>query len=128
MVSNMNREITGNTYAAFTHLSCPLIDRLSIVLGLRYEQSEKDLEVHTVNKQTSDDWDAITSKIDQLKKMGATFDFGIDDEKEIQTWSPEIRHLKTDFLMKRHPERWGFVLGQVMANIPFLKFTCFPVG
>ena len=58
-----SREITGNTYAAFAHLTYPLIDRLSLVAGLRYEQSEKDLNVHTDNKQTSDDWDAITSKI-----------------------------------------------------------------
>ena len=63
MASNISREITSNTYSAFTHLTYPLTDRLSLVSGLRYEQSEKDLEVHTANKQTSDDWDAITSKI-----------------------------------------------------------------
>jgi O-methyltransferase involved in polyketide biosynthesis len=64
-----------------------------------------------------------SQKNKQLKKMGATFDFGIDDEKDIETWSPEIRHLKTDFLMKRHPGRWGFVIGRIIANIPFFKNT-----
>ena len=63
MASDISREITGNTYAAFAHLTYPLTDRLNFVSGLRYEQSEKDLDVHTNNKQTSDDWDAITSKI-----------------------------------------------------------------
>ncbi len=56
-----------------------------------------------------------------LKKMEARFDFGIDDEKKIETWHPKIRHLKTDFLMKRHPRRWGFFIGRIMANIPLIK-------
>ena len=56
-----------------------------------------------------------------MKNMEAEFVFGIDDEKEIETWHPDIRHLKTTYLVKRHPGRWGFWVGRIMSNIPVIK-------
>ena len=62
-----------------------------------------------------------SKKQDAIKKMKAKFYFGIDDEKQTESWRPRIHHLKTTLLMKRHPARWGFLVGRIMANIPPFK-------
>lgn len=61
---------------------------------------------------------------DALKKMDARFAFGINDETQIASWHSKIQHEKTALLMKRHPKRWGFWAGRIMANIPFFKNSC----
>jgi methyltransferase (TIGR00027 family) len=60
---------------------------------------------------------------DALKKMEARFKFGINDETQIADWHPNIQHVKSTAPMKRHPQRWGFLVSRVLANIPFIKNT-----
>lgn len=62
-----------------------------------------------------------SSKNDVMKNMEAEFVFGIDDELEIADWHSNIQHIKTEHLMKKYKKRWGFLIGQVLSHIPFLK-------
>ena len=48
-------------------------------------------------------------------------DTGWMDEKQIETWTPGIKHVKTQYLMKRHPKRWRFMIGRIMSHIPAIK-------
>lgn len=59
-----------------------------------------------------------------LKKMNTSFDFGIDDERRINAWHPQIQYLKSVPTLKLQPQKWGFWIGRVMANMPVLKNSC----
>ncbi|WP_084813641.1 TonB-dependent receptor [Desulfogranum japonicum] len=63
MTSVTDRDIDGNTYAVFTNLTYPLSQQFSLVGGLRYESTEKELQDHVSTKQADDSWDAITPKL-----------------------------------------------------------------
>ncbi len=56
-----------------------------------------------------------------LKDMKATFDFGINDERQIESWHPAIKHVKSVSTMRQHPKRFGFFIGQILSAIPLFK-------
>ncbi len=62
MTSVTDRDIDGNTYAVFTNLAYPLSQRFSLVGGLRYETTEKELQDHINATNADDSWEAISPK------------------------------------------------------------------
>lgn len=40
-------------------------------------------------------------------QMKARFKWGIDDIKQLESWSPHLKHVSTDYMMKLHPGKWG---------------------
>ena len=63
MAGVTDRDIDGNSYAVFAHLTYPLTRRFSLVGGLRYETEEKDFEDYINGKKTDDSWSAFTPKL-----------------------------------------------------------------
>jgi iron complex outermembrane receptor protein len=58
-----DREINSDTYAAFTHISYSLSDKIRLLGGLRYEKSDYEFDEITTGHQVNESWDAITPKI-----------------------------------------------------------------
>jgi iron complex outermembrane receptor protein len=58
-----SRDIDGDTYAAFTHLTYSLTEQLSLVGGLRYEEEESEFEDNIDNRKFDDSWSELTPKI-----------------------------------------------------------------
>ena len=58
-----DRQIDSDTYAVFTHLSYALTDKLKLLGGLRYEQSDYEFEDNNTGLKVDESWDAITPKI-----------------------------------------------------------------
>ncbi|SDU29402.1 TonB-dependent receptor [Desulfobacula phenolica] len=63
MVGVKSRSTSGDAYAVFANLTCPLIGQLSLVGGLRYEQQDQEYEDHMSNFKVDDSWDALTPRI-----------------------------------------------------------------
>ena len=61
--STNNRNIDGDTYAAFMNITYPLTQRLSVNAGLRYETEEQTLEIKTSGEHQDNSWDAFTPKL-----------------------------------------------------------------
>ena len=57
-----DRDVDGDTYAAFTHLTYPLSQRFSLIGSLRYETTEKDFQDHVNAKDANDSWEALSPK------------------------------------------------------------------
>ena len=59
---------------------------------------------------------------DTVKKTNAKFIFGIDDEKEIEKWHPNLKHQRS-YLFNEFKgwRRMGFVLTTFMSIIPAMK-------
>ncbi|ENU56983.1 class I SAM-dependent methyltransferase [Acinetobacter sp. RIT698] len=59
---------------------------------------------------------------DTVSKTKATFKFGLDDEKEIETWHPKLKHVQT-YLFNQFKgwRRMGLVLTTLMSIVPKLK-------
>jgi methyltransferase (TIGR00027 family) len=54
---------------------------------------------------------------DTVKYAKAKFQWGLDDEKEIETWTPNIRHIETQLYMNQEKSRWG-IKGFIARHIP----------
>ncbi|BBO85451.1 TonB-dependent receptor [Desulfosarcina ovata subsp. sediminis] len=63
MNSSTDREIDGDTYAAFVHVTYGLAPHINLIAGLRYEQQDQEFEDNLNDKQLDDSWDAFTPKI-----------------------------------------------------------------
>lgn len=59
---------------------------------------------------------------DAVRYAKAKFQWGIDDEKEIETWAPNIRHIETKLYMNQEKSRWG-VKGFIARRIPALLYS-----
>ena len=57
-----DRDIDGDTYAIFTHLTYPLSQRFNLIGGLRYETTEKDFQDHVNARDADDSWEAVSPK------------------------------------------------------------------
>lgn len=59
---------------------------------------------------------------DTVSKTKATFKFGLDDEKEIETWHPKLKHVQT-YLFNQFKgwRRMGLMLTTLMSIVPKLK-------
>jgi len=56
------RDTEGNTYAAFGNVTVPVTDRCNVIVGLRYEEEEKDFENHISGQKVDESWNNLTSK------------------------------------------------------------------
>lgn len=63
-----------------------------------------------------------SSMHDTVSKTNATFKFGINDEKEIEKWHPDLKHIRS-YLFNEFKgwRRMGFALSTLMSIIPVLK-------
>lgn len=59
---------------------------------------------------------------DTVSKTKATFKFGLDDEKDIETWHPKLKHVQT-YLFNQFKgwRRMGLMLTTLMSIVPKLK-------
>lgn len=59
---------------------------------------------------------------DTVSKTKATFKFGMDDEKDIETWHPKLKHVRT-YLFNQFKgwHRMGLMLTTLMSIVPKLK-------
>ena len=80
----------------------------------------KGAEIHfdILNK-----WMSTKSSLhDTVSKTNATFKSGIDDEKEIEKWHPDLKHVRTYMFNEfRGYRRMGLLLTTLMSIIPFFK-------
>ena len=63
MASVTDRDIEGDTYAAFANVTYGLTRHLNLIAGLRYEQQDQEFEDNLDDRQFDDSWDAVTPKI-----------------------------------------------------------------
>ena len=63
MAGVISRDIDGDSYAAFTHLTCSLTEQLSLIGGLRYEKEEQEFEDNVYNTKFDDSWSELAPKI-----------------------------------------------------------------
>lgn len=63
MAGIYDREIDGNSYSAFGHISYSLTEKLSLIGGLRYEKQESELEDYVTGSDVDKSWSAVTPKI-----------------------------------------------------------------
>jgi iron complex outermembrane receptor protein len=63
MAGVTSRDIDGDSYAAFAHLTYPLAGQLSLIGGLRYEKEEQEFEDNLSNTRLDDSWNELTPKI-----------------------------------------------------------------
>jgi methyltransferase (TIGR00027 family) len=84
-------------------------------LAARFPGSEFHLD--TISKFLSQQ----SHRHDTVKHAKAKFQWGIDDEKEIETWAPNIRHLETTLYMNQEKPRWGFK-GFIARHIPMFLY------
>jgi len=63
MAGFTSRDIDGDAYAAFAHLSYNLTQRLSLIGGLRYEQQKQEFEDNISNVKMDDSWSEFSPKI-----------------------------------------------------------------
>jgi methyltransferase (TIGR00027 family) len=80
-------------------------------LAARFHGSE--LHFDTVSKLLSKQ----SHRHDAVKYAKAKFQWGIDDEKEIEKWASNIRHIETKLYMNQEKSRWG-VKGFIARRIP----------
>lgn len=80
-------------------------------LAARFHGSE--LHLDTVSKWLSKQ----SHRHDAVKYAKAKFQWGIDDEKEIETWAANIRHIATKLYMNQEKSRWG-LKGFIARRIP----------
>jgi methyltransferase (TIGR00027 family) len=59
---------------------------------------------------------------DAVKYAKAKFQWGMDDEKEIEQWAPNIRHIETKLYMNQEKRRWG-IKGFIARRIPALLYS-----
>jgi iron complex outermembrane receptor protein len=58
-----NEELTGKSYAAFTHLTVPLGSKFNLVGGLRYGYEERDQKNNIAGTGADADWTSLNPKI-----------------------------------------------------------------
>jgi len=63
MAYTLDRTTSSKSYAAFAHLSYLLMEKLSVMGGIRYETSEFEHQERMYNTTTEVSWDDITPKI-----------------------------------------------------------------
>ena len=64
MAGVTSRDIDGDSYAAFAHLTYPLTEQLSLITGLRYEKEEQEFEDNlSSNTRLDNSWSELTPKI-----------------------------------------------------------------
>jgi iron complex outermembrane receptor protein len=56
------RNVSGDTYSAFTNLTYYLIPNVNLVAGLRYEKEKQEFEDHITNFTADDSWKSFTPK------------------------------------------------------------------
>lgn len=84
-------------------------------LAARFHGSE--LHLDTVSKLLSKQ----SHRHDAVKYAKAKFQWGIDDETEIEKWAANIRHLETKLYMNQEKSRWG-IKGFIARRIPALLY------
>lgn len=63
-----------------------------------------------------------SSMHDTVSKTKATFKFGADDEKELEKWNPDLKHVRTYVFNEfKGYKRMGFVMSTLMSTIPVFK-------
>jgi O-methyltransferase involved in polyketide biosynthesis len=79
----------------------------------------KGAEVHfdMLNKLASKN----SSKHDTVSKSNAVFKFGINDDKELETWHPRLRHQKTYLFNEFRGWRKVGIIISMMMSIPGFK-------
>ncbi len=63
MAGMLRRDVDFQSYAAFAHLTYPLLEKFTIVAGLRYEYQEGEMEDHMYGAQNDNAWDSISPKL-----------------------------------------------------------------
>ena len=63
MASTTARRIDGESYAAFTNLTYPLLQDLNVVAGLRYEKQNREIKDNVSGGQRADSWESVTPKL-----------------------------------------------------------------
>lgn len=56
-------------------------------------------------------------KHETIKDTRATFKWGLDNDKLLETWSPRLRHISTQRYMTQEKKRWG-LMGLLGRHIP----------
>ncbi len=80
-------------------------------LAIRFHGGE--LHFDTVSKLLSKQ----SHRHDAVKYAQAKFQWGIDDEQEIEKWASNIRHIETKLYMNQEKSRWG-IKGFIARRIP----------
>lgn len=62
MASTTDSDYNGESYAAFTNLTYPLLRDLNVVAGLRYERQEREMKDNVTGEQMDDSWESVTPK------------------------------------------------------------------
>ncbi|MFW5489009.1 MAG: class I SAM-dependent methyltransferase [Desulfovibrio sp.] len=58
-----------------------------------------------------------TKRHETVKDTNAMFKWGLDNDKELESWSPRLRHKDTTLYMNQETKRWG-MLGLVGRLVP----------
>jgi methyltransferase (TIGR00027 family) len=85
----------------------------SVIRNLAARFHGGELHFDTVSKLLSKQ----SHRHDTVKYAKAKFQWGLDDEKEIETWAPNIRHIETQLYMNQEKPRWG-IKGFIARHIP----------
>ena len=60
--SPINRTISGNAYAAFFNLTYPVLEKVNLVGGLRYERQESEMKDQIMGYSMEDSWNSLTPR------------------------------------------------------------------
>ncbi|WP_197282083.1 TonB-dependent receptor [Dethiosulfatarculus sandiegensis] len=63
MVSTNDRDFDGDSMAFFGQASYPILTRLTLVAGLRYEKQDKEFEDHILVRKADNSWDDFAPKL-----------------------------------------------------------------
>lgn len=63
MASTTNSEYNGESYAAFTNLTYPLLRDLNVVAGLRYEKQDREMKDNVTGEYGENSWESVTPKL-----------------------------------------------------------------
>ncbi len=93
-------------------------DNKQVFKALAERFSGAEIHFDMLNKWMSNK----TSMHDTVSKTNATFKFGVDDEKEIEKWHPELKHMRTYLFSEfKGWSRMGFILTTLMRLLPVFK-------
>lgn len=57
-----DRSIEGSSYAVFSHLTCPVTERIGLIAGLRYEHQDSEFTDSKNGREFDDSWDMVSPK------------------------------------------------------------------
>jgi len=83
-------------------------------IGRRFPQGELHFDV-------SSGWAVRNGgKHDTVSKSRASFNWGLDDDRLPETWSPNLRYMNTSMYMDKERRRWG-MLGVAAFLVPAMR-------